>query len=244
MSDPEKDAETKTYLRNSQPERWNDRRRWMTHIPDLSGINLAGARLNYVFYIAETVKTMHLPSFEALVGADLSGANLKNADLSHADLRRVDLSSANLDGANLLGADLAEAKLNDATLRNTNLQWARLVRTSVSGAQFARCYIYGTSVWDLNGEPSVQSDLVITPTSSQELLSPKEPQTMPEITVDNLEVAQFVHLLLRNDKIPVCDRHGWEESRPDPRPIYGCAETQPRRGSRRAPQQGVRANRV
>src|SRR5205085_2340915 len=43
--------------------------------------------------------------------------------------------------------------------------------------------------WDINLEGAIQSDLVITP--------PKE----PTITVDNLEVAQFIYLLLNTEKI-------------------------------------------
>ena len=45
------------------------------------------------------------------------------------------------------------------------------------------------SAWDLKLEEATQADLIIT----------KEDQ--PEITVDNLEVAQFIYLLLNNEKI-------------------------------------------
>ena len=43
------------------------------------------------------------------------------------------------------------------------------------------------SAWDLNLEGATQKDLVIT--------------DEPEITVDNLEVAQFIYLLLNNERI-------------------------------------------
>src|SRR5205085_2547400 len=45
------------------------------------------------------------------------------------------------------------------------------------------------SVWDVNLHGAIQTNLVITPS------------THPAITVDNLEVAQFIYLLLNNGKI-------------------------------------------
>jgi hypothetical protein len=49
--------------------------------------------------------------------------------------------------------------------------------------------IFGAAVWSVTGTPLSHRNLVITP--------PGEPQ----ITVDNLEVAQFIYLLLNNQNI-------------------------------------------
>ena len=49
--------------------------------------------------------------------------------------------------------------------------------------------MYGISAWDLNLEGTRQSNLIITPNAE----SP--------IQVDNLEVAQFIYLLLNNERI-------------------------------------------
>ncbi len=66
-----------------------------------------------------------------------------------------------------------------------------LVRTKVAGAKFTRCRVYGVSAWDLDlKNVKNQSNLRITRKDQPE-----------RITVDNLEVAQFVYLLLHNDKI-------------------------------------------
>jgi TolB-like protein/Tfp pilus assembly protein PilF len=52
------------------------------------------------------------------------------------------------------------------------------------------CYIYGISAWDLKlNERTKQQDLIITNIGE------------PKITVDDIEVAQFVYLLLHNKKI-------------------------------------------
>ena len=59
----------------------------------------------------------------------------------------------------------------------------RFVRTDLTG-----CRIYGISAWNLDLEDTKQTDLIITPADE------------PAITVDNLEVAQFVYLLLLNNE--------------------------------------------
>jgi hypothetical protein len=65
-----------------------------------------------------------------------------------------------------------------------------LVETNLVDAVLTGCRIYGMSAWnvELSGGTK-QRDLIIT--------APDE----PEVTVDNVEVAQFVYLLLRNEKI-------------------------------------------
>jgi hypothetical protein len=109
---------------------------------------------------------------------------LARANLSHARLFRADLSGACLSEADLFGADLSEANLREA-----NLTEARLIRTNLTGADLTGCRVYGISAWDLNLDGAKQKDLIITP--------PDE----PDITVDNLEIAQFIYLLLHNEKI-------------------------------------------
>src|SRR6266496_1637165 len=51
------------------------------------------------------------------------------------------------------------------------------------------CLIYGSSSWNVDLEGTIQSNLVITS------------ENEPLITVDNLDVAQFIYLLLNNQKI-------------------------------------------
>jgi hypothetical protein len=64
-----------------------------------------------------------------------------------------------------------------------------LVETNLTNATLTGCSIYGISVWNVQLEGTTQDNLVITPKGE------------PTITVDNLEVAQFVYLLLNNPKI-------------------------------------------
>lgn len=89
----------------------------------------------------------------------------------------------------LSGADLREADLFGADLRKANLSRTILIQTNFQQATLSGCRVYGISAWDLKLEGSTQENLVITR------------YDQPTITVDDLEVAQFIYLLLNNEKI-------------------------------------------
>jgi uncharacterized protein YjbI with pentapeptide repeats len=179
---------------------------------NLSKANLSGTNLNSA----------------DLSEANLSGANLGNANLSSAVLNNANLSNTNLKGADLrwirgdvedlaiipldtsrgnpldtcqgnfarpyrsvirINANLSNANLSGANLSEANLQAATLLETNLIGADLAGCRIYGVSTWGLKLEGAKQQNLVIT--SEDEA----------EITVDNIEVAQFIYLMLHNQKV-------------------------------------------
>jgi hypothetical protein len=100
-----------------------------------------------------------------------------------------DLGGANLRGADLSGANLYGAALNEANLRGADLDAAQLVNSDLTGADLTGCRVYGVSAWGLKLEGAKQKNLVITQRDE------------PEITVDNIEVAQFIYLMLHNKKI-------------------------------------------
>src|SRR6266536_2330534 len=85
--------------------------------------------------------------------------------------------------------DLRYADLREADLSYADFSGATLVETNLSGATLTECYIYGISVWNVQLVGAKQDNLAITQKGE------------PTITVDNLEVAQFIYLLLNNPKI-------------------------------------------
>jgi uncharacterized protein YjbI with pentapeptide repeats len=146
---------------------------------DLGFANLAGANLKEGV-LSEA--NLHMANLHM---ANLGRAHLVSARLTSANLRGADLSLADLHGANLNRADLSRADL-----RGADLSEALLVETKLANAVLNGCRIYGISAWNVMlSEGTKQRDLVIT--------APRE----SAVTVDDLEVAQFVYLLLRNDKI-------------------------------------------
>lgn len=124
-----------------------------------------------------------------LSGADLSKANLTGAYFGGASIHHAKLIQANLVAADLSGADLSGSNLRAADLSGANLTSATLVETDLQEANLTLCVVFGVSPWKVNLKGATQSNLVITP---------KEESV---IQVDNLEVAQFIYLLLNNQKI-------------------------------------------
>jgi uncharacterized protein YjbI with pentapeptide repeats len=185
---------------------------------NLDEANLGRAFLGGAFLGGANLRRASLREAK-LSGADLRGADLRRADLSGADLRAADLRGtdlyrtnlgranlreaklggaflgganlrrANLREANLGGADLSKANLREANLGGASLTHATLVHADLRGADLTSCHIYGVSAWDLRLKGAKQENLIITPEGA------------PEVTVDNLEVGQFVYLLLHNEKI-------------------------------------------
>jgi uncharacterized protein YjbI with pentapeptide repeats len=138
-------------------------------------------------------------------GADLTGADLTRAFLLNANLRAARLQSANLTDANLAGADLQRADFAGATCAGTDFSSATMVGTSFASATLTGCRVYGVSPWDVDLTGAIQRDLIITPTKVDVLTATASTATLwmsaGDITVDDLEVAQFVALLLRNEKL-------------------------------------------
>lgn len=188
---------------------WNEwRERNPEIIPDLSGTSLieadfGGANLR-------NVTLSGADWYEAtLNSSDLTGADLSNSLFVKGDFQRVDFSGANFSGAkflitnfamanfnkaNLKGADLSGSifymtKLVDADLRGARLFSANLTEANLQGADLTGCSIYGISVWNVDLTKTKQEQLIVT--------RPNE----PEIRVDNVEMAQFIYLLLNNQKI-------------------------------------------
>ncbi len=160
---------------------------------DLSKANFAGAILTKAdleFAILNDAKLSGSDLREAnlektrLTGVDLSGANLSGLNLS-----RLNLSKADFVNSNLGCADLMKSNLCGANLSGADLQLATLVESNLNKANLSGCKIYGASVWNADMTGSIQKDLVITRDNE------------PIITVDSLEFAQFIYLLLNNKKI-------------------------------------------
>ncbi|HBR52432.1 MAG TPA: pentapeptide repeat-containing protein [Nitrospira sp.] len=179
---------------------------------DFQGVNLRGANMSKANMYKADLSRAHLNNanlqeanlhsanlsnascFEARLGwATLGKANLSQANLGDAELYKADLSLADLTDAILNGADLRQACLIEAKLCRTDLVNSVLVDANLEGATLEACEVFGVSAWRVNLARAKQSNLMIT--------YPYGDNAEPAITVDNLEVAQFIYLLLHNEKI-------------------------------------------
>jgi uncharacterized protein YjbI with pentapeptide repeats len=120
---------------------------------------------------------------------DLRRSSLRGAKLSRREFHFADLSECDLEDAVLNDALLKGCKMTGANLRKANLKGARLIFSDLTRADLTGALVFGISPWDVELEGATQHDLVLTPPMA------------PTITVDSIEVAQFVYSLLQNRSI-------------------------------------------
>lgn len=149
----------------------------------LSGTYLLGTNLSEASLIRADLSRAHLS------GADLSRTTLNEAILSEADLRSSNLRGSELKKTNFRRADLSSTNLSDADLGDADLTWANLSEAYFTRTNLTGCSIYAISAWNVHLDETIQLSLIITR---------REEST---ITVDNLEMSQFIYLLLNNQKI-------------------------------------------
>lgn len=157
---------------------------------DFSGANLADANLDRL-----SASGAHF-SGANLQRANLHGAQLQNPDsmgsvrktrLDHVDFSAATAHAADFSGAVLSGANLSLADFSNSKLTNANLERVHLIETNLQGAALSGALVYGISAWDLlTDEQTRQGDLSISRLGET------------AITVDDLEIAQFMYLLLNN----------------------------------------------
>lgn len=160
---------------------------------DLRGINLRRANLSDACLSGADLRDADLRQTlfkdANLTGTDFSGADMRDVFLITANLNKTKLAGADISDAELSGAFFREADLSGVKLCRSNLKMARIVDSDLSGADLSDASVYGISAWNLRLEGATQKNIVITTGDEA------------RITVDNLEVAQFVYLLLNNQKI-------------------------------------------
>jgi uncharacterized protein YjbI with pentapeptide repeats len=148
------------------------------HYSYLGGANLCEACLREANLWSTNLSTVNFAKAD-LYRANLHGADLRASDFSEASLSEAELNEADLTYTNLSGADLSGADLSAA----------RIVSTKLIGANLTNCSVWGIAAWEVQLQGAIQSNLVITLPGH------------PTVTVDNLEIAQFIYLLLNNAKI-------------------------------------------
>jgi uncharacterized protein YjbI with pentapeptide repeats len=161
---------------------------------DLQGVTLDGDFSRADFACADLRGATFLPHIQ-LTGARLANANLQKAtlsgvDFSGVDLRDADLSWADLRAAKLNAAVLTRTNFTGANLQNSSLVGAYLVWTNLESADITGCNVFGSAAWGVRrNDKTRQKQLIVTPPD------------VATITVDDLEVAQVIYLLLNNEKI-------------------------------------------
>jgi hypothetical protein len=115
-----------------------------------------------------------------LIGADFSASDRLFTDMfGFEDANKASQALGELPTGSLARADLTGA----------NLAYARLIGTDLADATILNCRVYGIAAWGINLQGTKQENIIITAPGDA------------EITVDGIDVAQFIYLLLTNQKI-------------------------------------------
>jgi uncharacterized protein YjbI with pentapeptide repeats len=145
------------------------------------------------FIIADATGADFSKAYVAWCGmydARFTNANFAGADLEGSDFHNSDLSGASMVNMNLKGANFRMSNLHATDLKGSDLSSAVLVGADVTAADLSGCRIHGVSSWDLRVDAATkQLDMIITPPDAAAIM------------VEDIEVAQFVYLLLNNGKI-------------------------------------------
>lgn len=129
-----------------------------------------------------------------IVFADLVGTHFDSCTFVNTCMRVTKIGDAVFHDCTFEDTDLSycsaeNTSFKGSTLKNSRLEHMSLVANDFSNTSIDGCYVYGISAWDINLENSTQKDLIITP------------DEMADIRVDNIELAQFLYLLINNDKL-------------------------------------------
>ncbi|GLC78325.1 pentapeptide repeat-containing protein [Lacrimispora brassicae] len=126
--------------------------------------------------------------------ADLVDTHFESCTFRNVNMRVTAIGSATFTNCVFEDADLSYCSSKDTSFEgsefiNTKLEHINFVSSNFKNAKLINCSVYGISSWDLDLKDSVQKNLVIT----------KEDQ--PVITVDNIELAQFIYLMINNSRL-------------------------------------------
>ena len=116
--------------------------------------------------------------------AKLEGASMRMATLTGSRMAQAGAAGIDLSGSRIVATDLC-----GADLRGANLQLASFVNVQLWNADLSGSRVFGIGAWHLQTDNARQQDLIITPDEA------------PVIACDDLETAQFVYLLLHNEKL-------------------------------------------
>lgn len=155
---------------------------------DLSFASLKAAKLYEAQFVGAILNGAEFNE-AFLLKANFQESALNNASFRESDARLTNFTDASLECAILVEANLFLAKFTRANLRGADLRFAQVEGATFAEADLTGSFVHGISVWSVDLTNTKQDNLIITRAGE------------PPLTVDNLEVAQFVYLLINNAKL-------------------------------------------
>lgn len=128
-------------------------------------------------------------TYADLVDAHFVRCTFRRTCMRVAAIGDAEFSECIFDECDMSYCSAEDTSFESSTFQKTKMEHMSLVHTDFSNAKLDECYLYGISSWDLILHNSIQKNLVITP------------EHMPTVTVDNIELAQFLYLMINNIRL-------------------------------------------
>ncbi len=161
-------------------------------VADLSGFDFSGCDLHGIVWRNSIIDNCSFDDCQ-INYADLCFSNFLNCTFRGTSMRVTKIGSASFDECTFQNADLSYCSAEETSFRGSSisdsfLNHVQLVKADLSGAVLTNTCVYGISAWDLELKGAKQNGLVIAEDGSGP-------------TVDSIEVAQFICLVLNSSKI-------------------------------------------
>ena len=154
---------------------------------NFSGLNINRASLRNGMFIDCDFSDSNLYSSD-LVDSYCQGCDFSRAKLTVSRIGSAVFEDCDFSNANLSYCSAEETSFKGSKLVGTNLSNMSLVKTDFSNTQIDGVCAYGVSVWDINLKGCKQGNITISKSDGS-------------ITVPNIELAQFIALLLNSKKL-------------------------------------------
>jgi uncharacterized protein YjbI with pentapeptide repeats len=151
------------------------------------------------------LKWTHLESKNVIFkNCNFYKSDMKNSELNHCTFDNCNFEKANLinsnfnfskltdcifKGSNLSKSEQFSTIYNNCSILDTSIMWSKLIETTFIESRIFNSKIFGAAIWNVKILNSETKNLIITKNDE------------PEIKIDNIEVAQFIYLILNNQKI-------------------------------------------
>ncbi|MDA3859927.1 MAG: pentapeptide repeat-containing protein [Melioribacteraceae bacterium] len=163
------------------------------NLPNIEGCNFINSDLHGVS-LRNGIYTNCNFDGSSINFADLVDAYFQSCSFKNVNMRVTKIGSASFRDCHFEESDLSYCSAQDtsfsgSTFISTKLEHMSFIATDFSNSKLQDCSIYGISSWDLILYNAEQKDLIITG------------EDQPKITVDNIELAQFLYLIINNTKL-------------------------------------------
>lgn len=126
----------------------------------------------------------------SFISSQIQNCSFQGALLSESIFDEAKITNCDFEKAFLFRSSFYDSELTGTSFKHSDLSESKFIASTLTKVDLSNSRIYGISVWDSTFDSlSHQENLIINSVSDS------------EITVDSIEIAQFIYLIINNSKI-------------------------------------------